>query len=123
MCFTKGNIPRGKNAGMPPELFNIYLRYKQDTRAVLAWFLSHRHTTIDSSLIANQLSVRDLARIALELCKIPVIMPATIEYQFKEMIRARYLMSQLFKKAESLQADGAQISAKATEDHEFFTMR
>ena len=126
----------GIPVGIPPSLFDTYLRYKQDTRAVVSWFLSQTEFSTSSSPTSSpsckhhaknihHVSIRDLARIATKICKSSVVLPPTIAYQFREMIRARHLMSSFFRKMES-EKDGRRagiIGTKTTEDHEFFTTR
>ena len=96
-------------------LFDTYVQYKKDTRAIVAWLLNNGpREDIDK----DHLSVRDLICIAETICAKAVQMPEIVAFHFRQAIAARRHLSQAFRRAEGSRAD-----APGTEDHEFFTSR
>lgn len=98
-----------------PSLFDVYVRYKKDTRAIIAWLMSHG-TSKSKSI--HTMSIRDLLGLAEVVQKKAVVMPDTIDFQFREAIAARTQLSNFFKTN-----SGPDSAAKDTINHEFFTER
>ena len=72
--------------GIPPSLFDLYVQYKQDTRAIIAWLMSHgtrKYTSLKT------VSIRDLIGLAEVVQRKAVMMPDTIDFHFREAIAAR----------------------------------
>ena len=101
------------NGRIPSSLFDVYLRYKQDTRAIVAWL-----TSCASCKHNADLSIQDLLDLADVVRQKAVKMPTNIAFHFREAIAARTQMSNYFKKAS---AEG--MHDQDTLNHEYFTMR
>lgn len=96
-------------------LLEIYLRYKQDTRAIIAWLITHG--TRDCERL-HTVSIRDLLVFAENVQKKGVVMPDTIDFHFREAIAARTQLSKFFRKGATTGVDD-----QDTTNHEYFTMR
>jgi hypothetical protein len=117
---------------IPPELFEAYLRYKQDTRVVLDW-LCHQDSASKSK--DGRIFMDDLVVLASTLKTKGVRIPETIAFQFKEAIRGRRLLSAWFREQRRLQrgeenydrlarmSDEDSTVGAVTESHEWFTDR
>ena len=103
------------DASLANSLFDVYVQYKKDTRAIVSWLLSHQPMRKTSP---ENLSVRDLLAIAEYACAKAVAMPDIIAFHFQHAIRARAYLTKVFRKASKENLD-----SKATENHEFFTSR
>ncbi|KAL8840318.1 MAG: hypothetical protein Q9170_001402 [Blastenia crenularia] len=101
------------DASLAASLFDVYIQYKKDTKAIVSWLLSHRQRDDGRS---QNLSVRDLLAMADYVCAKAVAMPDTIAFQFRQAISARTHLSKVFRQA----GQGERFSA-VTENHEFFT--
>ncbi|KAL6720015.1 hypothetical protein ACLMJK_001936 [Lecanora helva] len=75
---------------IPSNLLDTYVRYKQDTRAIVAWLLSHGTAKYKR---LKEVSIRDLVSLAGIVQKKAVIMPATVDFHFREAIAARKVSS------------------------------
>ncbi|KAL9129553.1 MAG: hypothetical protein Q9217_002009 [Psora testacea] len=98
---------------IPSSLLNIYVQYKQDTRAIIAWLVSHgqcehRHP--------QTLYIKDLFDLAEGVQKKAVVMPDIIAFHFREAITARNYMTKFFRNATAQGADNQE-----TINHEHFT--
>ena len=71
---------------IPSSLLDTYVRYKQDTRAIIAWLLSHGTRKYKS---LKTVSIRDLLCLAEVVQEKAVVMPDTIDFHFREAISAR----------------------------------
>lgn len=100
---------------IPPSLLNIYVQYKQDTRAIIAWLVSHGTCKYKHF---RTFSIRDLLSLAEIVQTKAVVMPDTIDFHFREAIAARTQLSRFFRR-EALYA----VDDEATVNHEFFTTR
>ncbi|KAL8933478.1 MAG: hypothetical protein Q9211_005759 [Gyalolechia sp. 1 TL-2023] len=103
------------DAPMAVHLFDVYVQYKKDTRAIILWLLSHQQT---DHVRSQKLSVRDLLAIAECICAKAITMPDIIAFHFRQAIAARNYLSKIFRKAST-----EKTVAAATENHEFFTSR
>lgn len=101
---------------IPSSLLTVYVRYKQDTRAIVAWLVSHGSQEYRR---LQTLSIRDLLGLAEIAQKKAVPMPDTIDFQFREAIAARTQMSEYFRATCSRSQDGQQETC----NHEYFTRR
>ena len=100
---------------VPPSLFDLYVQYKKDTRAIVAWLISHGSSKFKN---LQSVSIRDLLGLAEVVQKKAVVMPDTIDFQFREAIAARKQLSNFFKSENT-----HQVLAEDTVNHEFFTER
>lgn len=100
---------------IPPSLLDIYVRYKQDTRAIIAWLVSHGTCNYKHF---RTFSIRDLLGLAEIVQTKAVVMPDTIDFHFREAIAARTQLSRFFRR-EALYG----VDDEATVNHEFFTSR
>ncbi|KAI9880764.1 MAG: hypothetical protein M1830_000653 [Pleopsidium flavum] len=98
---------------LPPSLLEIYVRYKQDTRAIIAWLMSHGTRKYKGF---RTVSIRDLLGLAEIVQTKEVVMPDTIDFCFREAIAARTQLSKLFRKTSSPGGDDQE-----TVNHEYFT--
>ncbi len=107
---------------IPPTLLDIYVRYKQDTRAIIAWLISHGGAHEDRCF-KRTVSIRDLLGLAEKVTsrtkREAVMMPDTLEFCFREAIAARTQLSGFFRKS---CGDGVGDDLD-TSNHEFFTAR
>lgn len=67
---------------IPDTLHCTYVRYKQDTRAIINWLLGMSHGARKDDEIAT-LTIRDLLGLAQIVQKKAVIMPDTIDFHFR----------------------------------------
>lgn len=100
---------------IPPSLLDIYVRYKQDTRAIIAWLMSHGTRKYKRF---RTVSIRDLLGLAEIAQSKAVVMPDTIDFHFREAIAARTQLSRFFRR-EGLPG----VDDEATVNHEYFTTR
>ena len=107
--------PPASGDRIPPSLFDLYVQYKKDTRAIIAWLLSHGSSKFKN---LRSISTRDLLGLAEVVQKKAVVMPDTIDFQFREAIAARKQLSNFFR----TESDH-QVIAEDTINHEFFTER
>lgn len=98
---------------MDPQLKALYLRYKQDTAAVIEW-LAEVGTSHDRK--SYFLSVRDLQRLVETACSRTRRPPESLKYHFESAIALRRRITGYFKRKET-------SHNAATETHEFFTQR
>ena len=101
---------------IPSSLLTVYVRYKQDTRAIVAWLVSHGSQEYRR---LQTLSIRDLLGLAEIAQKKAVPMPDIIDFQLREAIAARTQMSEYFRTACSRGQDDQQETC----NHEYFTRR
>lgn len=100
---------------IPPSLFDLYVQYKKDTRAIIAWLMSHGTSKFNN---IHTISIRDLLGLAEVVQKKAVVMPDTIDFQFRQAIAARTQLSTFFRAK-----GGLEVAAEDTVNHEFFTER
>ncbi|KAK5011368.1 hypothetical protein LTR28_003647 [Elasticomyces elasticus] len=100
---------------LPPNLLDIYVRYKHDTRAIIAWLVSYGTRKYKR---LQKVSTRDLMELAEIIRKKDVIMPENIDFYFREAIVARTQLSKFYRKTISPTA-----SDQETIHHEYFTAR
>lgn len=120
---TKGQIP--------PELLDVYVRYKQDTRAIIAWLLGLSHGRRKPKRHSPKtISIRDLVRLVetLRAKKEEIVMPEPIDFCFRKAIAARTRLSEFFRESKPKKARGDDDAGlnrddDATGKHEFFTER
>lgn len=98
-----------------PSLLQTYVRYKQDTRAIIAWLISHAK---GKNACLKTISIRDLLDLAETVQKKAVVMPDTIDYHFREAIAARTQLSKIFRR-EGIPG----LDDEDTLKHEYFTTR
>lgn len=100
---------------IPSNLLDIYVQYKQDTKAALAWLVSHGTSKYKR---LQTLSIKDLFDLA-EIVQFKAIeMPDSIDFHFREAVEARSQMSKYFQRTMgegTIDQDNAQ--------HEYFTAR
>ena len=100
---------------MPSDIYNVYVQYKQDTRAIIAWLVSHGPSKYKRF---RTLYIKDLFDLAEIVQNKTVEMPEIIAFHFREAIAARTYMSRFFKGTSPNGADD-----HATINHEYFTTR
>ena len=116
MFLGISRLPPSPSGGrIPPSLFDLYVQYKKDTRAIVAWLLSHGTGKFKS---LHKISIRDLLGLAEVVQKKAVVMPDTIDFQFRQVIAARTQLSNFFRTE-----TGSDLMAEDTVNHEFFTQR
>lgn len=98
---------------MPSSLLDVYVRYKQDTRAVVDWVVSHGTNKYKRP---RTLSIKDLSSLAQVVQTKAVEMPAAVDSHFREAIAARTQLSKFFGK---VNAQGI-VDPQPT-NHEHFT--
>ena len=102
-----------KGGRIPSSLVDVYVRYKQDTRAIIAWLISHGTSKYKR---LPTLSIKDLLGLA-EIAQVKAVeLPEIVDFHFREAIAARTQLSGWFR------AEGVG-DTKETSDHEFFTQR
>ena len=99
---------------IPSCLFQLYIQYKTDTRAIIAWLIRHG----SGDYTGRPLSIKDLFRLAETVRMKAVEIPETIIFQFREAIAARTQLSQFFRKNQN-----HTYSDPETTNHEYFTSR
>lgn len=96
---------------LPSELLDLYVRYKQGTRAIIHWLIQH-----STRKCSTTITIRDL----LDLCEAvrakPVSMPEMIDFYFRDTIAARRRLSRFFQVQNVPDVDG-----DVTTSHEYFT--
>lgn len=100
---------------VPPDKFDIYLRYKKGTREIIAWLLKHgsrRYKNVES------VTIRDLIQIVQAMHVQSITMPDTIHFLFRETIAARSHLSRFFRARRNTDRED-----QDTANHEFFTTR
>ncbi|KAK4986086.1 hypothetical protein LTR50_005546 [Elasticomyces elasticus] len=109
-----GGVSHPTSGGpLPPNLLDIYVRYKHDTRAIIAWLVSYGTRKYKR---LQKVSTRDLMELAEIIRKKDVIMPENIDFYFREAIVARTQLSKFYRKTISPTA-----SDQETIHHEYFT--
>lgn len=78
---------------IPSSLLDTYVRYKQDTRAIITWLMSHGTRRFRD---LKDVSIRDLVGLAAVVQKKTVVMPAAVDFHFREAIAARKKSSNPF---------------------------
>ena len=111
--FVKGGARRPS-----ADLFDEYVRYKQDTRAVIAWLTRHGSNTRDCGC-ATGLTIPDLFRLAAVVQAKGMRMSDTIAFHFRAAIAGRARLSKSFRKRNL--TDGGEN--RETCNHEYFTAR
>lgn len=101
---------------IPSSLLGLYVRYKQDTRAIVAWLVSHG---TEEHKRLKMLSIRDLLGLAEIAQKKAVYMPDTIDFQFREAIAARAHLTEYFRNT----CRWSEAEEQVTCNHEYFTQR
>lgn len=104
-----------KEGRIPPVLFDVYIRYKRDTRAIVAWLAHHDSAERNCK---RKLSINELFALATIAQKKAIDMPDTIAFHFREAIAARTQLSKFFRK----HRDQGKKD-RETPDHEYFTAR
>ena len=115
MLLSTSYLPGSTGGRIPPPLFDLYLQYKQDTKAIIAWLMSHGTNKFKR---LRTVSIRDLLGLAEVVQKKAVVMPDTIDFQFREAIAARTQLSTFFRTS-----SGPELTVEDTVNHEFFTER
>ncbi|KAF6224723.1 hypothetical protein HO133_009916 [Letharia lupina] len=113
MLLGTSHPPPPSGGRIPPSLFDLYVQYKQDTRAIIAWLMSHGTNKIKS---LHNISIRDLLGLAEVVQKKAVVMPDSIDFQFRQVIAARTQLSNFFRTK-----SGPEVTVEDTVNHEFFT--
>ncbi len=115
MLLSTSHPPATSGERIPPSLFDLYVQYKKDTRAIVAWLMSHSTSKFKS---LHTISISDLLGLAEVVQKKAVVMPDTIDFQFREAIAARTQLSNFFRTK-----TGSDLAVEDTVNHEFFTER
>lgn len=115
MLLGTSHLPPPSGGRIPPSLFDLYVQYKQDTRAIIAWLMSHGTSRFRS---LHTISIRDLLGLAEVVQEKAVLMPDTIDFQFRQVIAARTQLSNFFRRK-----GGPDVTPEDNVNHEFFTER
>lgn len=106
---------RRTRSSISPDLMDTYVRYKQDTRAIIAWLIGHG---MPKQGCFQTVRIKDLLDIAETVQRKAVVMPDMIDFHFREAIAARTQLSKIFRK-EALPG----VQDQETLNHEYFTTR
>lgn len=110
--YTSTRLKEGR---IPSSLLDVYIRYKQDTRAIIAWLVSHGTQKYRR---LSTLSIKDLFGLA-EIAQTKAVeLPEIVNFQFRETIKARAQLSEYFRGVDAEGEGGVE-----TVNHEFFTQR
>ena len=102
---------------IPSNLLQTYVQYKQDTKAVIGWLVSHG--TIKYKRMRT-LSIKDLFSLAEIVSKNAITMPDLIDFHFRQAIAARTQLSKHFRRQS---VGGQTVVGEETVNHEHFTTR
>jgi hypothetical protein len=106
-------------SGLPSDVLDTYVRYKQGTRAIIKWLSHHAPAETRAAYLgAKMLAINDLAKLARVASKHVQCMPDVVHFHFRETIAARNSLSSYFRR----QSCGTTIDS-STVDHEYFTAR
>ena len=100
---------------LPSGLMDLYVQYKQDTRAIVAWLVDHGPGRYKAT---PKLSIKDLFDLVDAIRAKAVQMPDIIAFHFRQAIAARSRLSKVYRKI-----DGQDKDQTETVNHEFFTNR
>ena len=95
---------------------DLYIQYKQDTRAIISWLVDHGPGKYKTS---PRLSIKDLFDLVESIRTKAVEMPDIIAFHFRQAIAARTRLSKVFRKLDGRK----ETTSCATENHEHFTNR
>ena len=109
---TPFSEPSGR---LPSNLLDVYVQYKKDTRAIIAWLVTHGPGKYKQ---AQRLTIRELSAVADYIRSKAIEMPDIIAFHFRQAISARSQLSKAFRKF-----DLKETSQVDTDNHEFFTSR
>ncbi|KAL9099637.1 MAG: hypothetical protein Q9163_004889 [Psora crenata] len=98
---------------IPASLLTVYVQYKQDTRAIVAWLVSHGPSKYKRP---QTLYIKDLLDLADTVQKKAVKMPEIIAFHFREAIAARTYMTKFFRRLSTPGSDDQENI-----NHEHFT--
>lgn len=87
--------PKASEGRIPSNLLDIYVQYKQDTRAALACLVSHGTSKYKR---LQSLSIKDLFDLAEIVLLKAIEMPGSIDFHFREAVEARSQMSKYFQR-------------------------
>ena len=85
MQITKHSSPEGSR--LPSSLLDTYVRYKQDTRAIITWLLSHGNSKYSNLKVVSIKDLVSLGAVVKGKGK-EVVIPGTIDFCFREAIAA-----------------------------------
>ena len=71
---------------IPSSLIATYIRYKQDTKTIITWLMSHGSCRFKK---LRGVSIRDLLSLGEMVQEKAVVMPDTVDFCFREAIAAR----------------------------------
>ena len=100
---------------LPSHLLDVYIRYKQGTRAIMSWLLRHGD---HEGQHYDRMSINDMVRLAKTIRTKSLSMPESIDFHFRETIAARKYLSSFFRKTSCSKTDDT-----GTTNHEHFTTR
>lgn len=100
---------------IPPDKFDVYLRYKKGTREIVTWLMRFGSRKYKN---AKTITIRDLTHIVETMRTKKITMPETIHYLFRETISARSQLSKFFRDQFASNTEDPD-----TVNHEFFTKR
>lgn len=98
---------------MPSSLLQAYVQYKQDTRAIIAWLLSHGPKKYQC---LKTLKIQDLFDLASHVQEQTRPVPSVVLFHFREAIKARTHLTRTFRRAD-IKDD------RSDYNHEYFTNR
>jgi hypothetical protein len=96
---------------LPSDLLDVYVRYKQGTRAIITWLVQHSARKCSTTITIQGL---------LELCDVvrakPIFMPETIDFYFRDTIAAHRRLTRFFQVEDAPHVDDPTMT-----NHEYFT--
>ncbi len=101
------------SSGLPPDLLDVYVRYKRSTRGLIMWFQTHSPRS-DKSI--KSLTIRDLEVLAQEVSKKLKSLPDIVHFYFRGAIEDRNRLSKYYRS----QVDRS-VDDDGTLRHEHFT--
>jgi hypothetical protein len=106
------NITHPVGSGrLPSELLDLYIRYKQGTRAIINWLIQH-----STQKYGTTMTIRDLGDLCEAVRAKPFSMPEMIDFCFRDTIAARRRLSRFFQVQ-----NASHVDKDVTINHEYFT--
>ena len=96
---------------LPSDLLDLYVRYKQGTRAIITWLVHHSTQTYGTTI-----TIRDLLEVCETACAKTIPMPEMIDYYFRDTIAARTQLTRFFRLE-----DVSRLEDATTTNHDYFT--
>ena len=99
------------SGSLPSDLLDLYVRYRQGTRAIITWLVHHSTQTYSTTI-----TIRDLLKVCETVCAKTIPMPEMIDYYFRDTIAARTRLTRFFPLEDAPRWEDA-----TTASHDYFT--